>query len=1193
MLPPPRMRHLVPVQDAVMDTPAKVPSFRSFRPEQSESLESDRNGSQRLSQPGDAESTRRSHRDARRRDRSERHEHHGRHERHRHRHHPRHRSEDDRHHKRPSGSQEEVAHSPGPGLDPFVIDRTGDQNSARYGPSRHHHLRYSFPDSSRMADVGVPLTRSTEDCTSAKASALPGPSSPPGDDFVSLEQESPREPQSLHPPYRDPYAGREQLQHTDTVTSEAKVKVVREKARSLNEWLREHSNDVDAWLKLVHLQEALAGDFDQELNPTEFRSRSPALARVQLAVIERAQSCSAGNAASMPLTLARLRISRESGVLTSDELERDWQKALEAAATTSLPDFFHLWWQYLQFVKSDWSHFTLTRTLGAYEKAQNALKRAATDTSNDNLLDEYELRLTLDLCRFLRCAGYPERAYAILQASLELTLGCLRGGTRVDLMSVEELVTQFGQWWDSESPRVGDATFEAYHGFDPSDDHRTEVQPFVDRTEPADMVWEEQRGHVPHNEDDAYTKWYASELSSSTQRVPKHVHDVGAALGFGDMPRPQSDPLSQPDPFSYVLGSDITPFLHVFKDKASAVCRGIDAMFYYLGLPAGWFVHLLDLVGAYGEPIFSGTRQDCRSTLEVLPVAGAQRISEVFWPASLKYAGTEEELPYQTILPKSFKNFPVTPNTLFPKSDVDPCGFRFTHTANVPAHTARLAQTILEQTAPVLQSSIGSKYVAGFSIASAILASAAGEPKQARRILRSALQKDDRSLPLWYAYAQLELSAWGNAYAVRRTCTQVLGTFGSAETASQQFWLSTLWSLWVELEWQLKRPAACWRVLHCAAAQRLGASKDIEQFQAMLSPNNDPEATLASTEKLHTLRTFQRMVRAPDSDTMEYARLQDYLRKVPAATFCLFVAELLSQSVEVGQELHAAVKAFEGVLSGMTSRSPENAFLAQIKSQVVMGFLNVLHGLQNVSPKATIRPRELRAALLGFLEMAQNNTAILETLASLGTHTRIENHVRDALEQAVHVRGTHFQEDPLWLSRVLCEEDSTTEADTDFSWLLLVHNQLHANEGRVNEVRLRTALDKAIHARSRCTLLWHIAIEFELRLLQTEVSNGSVSKRGRTCKHRAKTLLYEAIRQCPYEKALYLTAFEPLLRVAFSADELDDLFTVLGEKELRTFADPGDYRASGKPLPTNASLHEYTGDSVSRFVDGMASYAAV
>lgn len=84
---------------------------------------------------------------------------------------------------------------------------------------------------------------------------------------------------------------------------------------------------------------------------------------------------------------------------------------------------------------------------------------------------------------------------------------------------------------------------------------------------------------------------------------------------------------------------------------------------------------------------------------------------------------------------------------------------------------------------------------------------------------------------------------------------------------------------------------------------------------------------------------------------------------------------------------------------------------------------------------------------------------------------------------------------------------------------------------------------------------------------------------------RAKALIYKGIKHCPAEKskllltALYLTAFLSHFRAAFSDEELRELASMLGEKELRVYAEFDAYATDALSL-------------VSQFVDSIATSVA-
>lgn len=248
----------------------------------------------------------------------------------------------------------------------------------------------------------------------------------------------------------------------------------------------------------------------------------------------------------------------------------------------------------------------------------------------------------------------------------------------------------------------------------------------------------------------------------------------------------------------------------------------------------------------------------------------------------------------------------------------------------------------------------------------------------------------------------------------------------------------------------------------------------------------------------------------------------------------LAIAESLSQSVEATQETTNALTIF--------CRAHESANQSD-RGQIAMGLLKFLR-LQSCRARGAFRPRDVQSALLGMINDAPS--PVLEMLHSVEIF-RLGSNVRRAAD--------------------LMPRDFPHLA-VALSWYMRSHASEHF---------LRRRIDLAVEAEPTVPLLWYMGLALERKALKF----GSSS----TAHMRAKALIYKGIKHCPAEKskllltALYLTAFLSHFRAAFSDEELRELASMLGEKELRVYAEFDAYATDALSL-------------VSQFVDSIATSVA-
>ena len=322
----------------------------------------------------------------------------------------------------------------------------------------------------------------------------------------------------------------------------------------------------------------------------------------------------------------------------------------------------------------------------------------------------------------------------------------------------------------------------------------------------------------------------------------------------------------------------------------------------------------------------------------------------------------------------------------------------------------------------------------------------------AQSTLRAELQQRPTDAMLWYAYAQLEISVWGNVQAARKVFVEVLAASHPDRDSRQDFFLAALWALWIEVTWD---SADCQRIVYAAGMCQLGAapSRSVLLDYLRITP-------LRATEKLQALRW-----------------LRSAAEQGSVGVWTLAIAEQLFQDTPVGDEFAQSTAIFLNALEQAPSVELADA-CQQFVSMVCR------------SSTYVVRPREARAVTTSLLQRYPTNTVLLYSLMAQEAHARLEHHVQHTVE---HVLVPHL---------------GATADDFELRWVLVLATQL-PNSPSTHHAR--QLVDRALHVAPRAARLWHMALSYELHLLDIKSIFSS--------HHRIRALLYQSLRHCPYDKS--------------------------------------------------------------------------
>uniref|UniRef100_A0A0K3C9N5 BY PROTMAP: gi/647394756/emb/CDR35990.1/ RHTO0S01e11694g1_1 [Rhodosporidium toruloides] n=1 Tax=Rhodotorula toruloides TaxID=5286 RepID=A0A0K3C9N5_RHOTO len=371
----------------------------------------------------------------------------------------------------------------------------------------------------------------------------------------------------------------------------------------------------------------------------------------------------------------------------------------------------------------------------------------------------------------------------------------------------------------------------------------------------------------------------------------------------------------------------------------------------------------------------------------------------------------------------------------------------------------------------------------------------AQSPKSAVKLAKQVLRDKRQDLALWDGYARIERSRGKVADARQVYCT-ALSMYRSF-TPQDQVDGPLLWRAWAEMEWEEDRPALALRILVAATSAE---KVDLASLAAMTDVERPSPATLLRARQYYT-----RELEASFQPRATQALLRNRNHLAFSLALFEYVSRGLSAAVDV---LEQHLLRLDGAGASGTAEHEE--------SFVLYAKLLFRHSSRGKGYK----PGQLRELLDRALQQYKYNTLFLSLAYHNELRMKIQNHFRLVMEE-----------------KVLKENEATSE-----SWLFAIVAELHLDARRPNIWAVRNLFDRALdnpNTKSSPSL-WTLYIDFEVR-------NGEL--------HRAKSLIYRAIRECPWCKEFYLRPFSPALRSVYRSRELRDFHHLLLEKGLRVRVD--------------------------------------
>ncbi|GAA5908743.1 hypothetical protein JCM8208_006776 [Rhodotorula glutinis] len=368
-------------------------------------------------------------------------------------------------------------------------------------------------------------------------------------------------------------------------------------------------------------------------------------------------------------------------------------------------------------------------------------------------------------------------------------------------------------------------------------------------------------------------------------------------------------------------------------------------------------------------------------------------------------------------------------------------------------------------------------------------------PKAAVKLAKQVLRDHRNDLALWDAYARIERQR-GKAADARQVYCTALSMYRSFKP-QDQIDGPLLWRAWAEMEWEDGRSVIALKVLVAATST---ANVDLASLAS-----TDPDARPSAPQLLRSRQHYTHDLEAAFQPhaTQPLVRNRNHL----AFSFALlqYLTSDLSAAVDV-LERHL----FRLDCAGATG-SAEHEEALMMYAKLLFRHSVVGRGY---------RPAQLRELLERALGEFKNNSVFLALFYHNEQRMRIENHFRRLMED-----------------KVIKESEATSEG-----WLFAIFAELHRDARSTNVWAVRNLFDRAIdNPRSRSSAsVWALYIDFEVR-------NGELA--------RAKSLIYRALRECPWCKEFHLRPFSPSLRPVFRSRELRDFHHLLLEKGLRVHVD--------------------------------------
>ncbi|KAI0117538.1 DUF1740-domain-containing protein [Hypoxylon sp. NC0597] len=482
----------------------------------------------------------------------------------------------------------------------------------------------------------------------------------------------------------------------------------------LSRRVRDHPEDIDAWLQLVDHQDALLRMNGQDgRHPTAAEVKS--FADIKLSMLEQAYSHATTDS---QLKKLQLRIMKEgSKIWDAKTLSKRWDEALEKHGTS-----FELWREYTNFQQTRLSTFQYEKIKQLYiERLRRLESEASTVESNQDRLEIYEqmIYVFIRITCFISDAGFRELATAAWQATLELMFA--RPSTLIEEPEAK-VPPNFQDFWESEVSRLGEESAQGWAAFEQSGGTLEPPEP-----EGTDKV-------ISPSTRDGYKAWSIIEQQKARAATnPARTMDDGA----------------EDDPFRVVMFPDIHDILLYLPQEAIRGVQNLllDAFLIFCQLPPA----------LSSSDIVQDMLQD-----DFLVRSPTKSITSETLPSSL--ANPEEQSIRPPELSHNYPRMNVTPEVLFPL----PNWFKSMKNIrdDIPADQYQWISTTLKQ----LVRTFGVRELAPYYLAF----KSVNEPGNEKKLAKALLKQDPTNIILYRGYSILEWGK-GNKEVAHNTVTAAMG----------------------------------------------------------------------------------------------------------------------------------------------------------------------------------------------------------------------------------------------------------------------------------------------------------------------------------------------------------------------------------------------------------------------------------
>jgi hypothetical protein len=576
-------------------------------------------------------------------------------------------------------------------------------------------------------------------------------------DFIPLETPRKRkrgEDELRSPPdYRNIYRkSSDDTSDSELTTSssdadvDTEMSTAKERSIQLSRQVKARPEDIDSWIRLVELQDALFRE-NQAAPANSTAAAAKGLAELKVSLYEEALPH-----ASQPQDRERLLLGlMREGTRAWDlkNLAKRWEEVSKTHG-----DSFMLWQERLNAgllrvaggSYEDLKMFISERLELLRRNLQSITPGDGEDEQADELYSQL-IYVFLRLTRFLVDSGYTELAAAAWQAELETTF------SRPDrLLEADEdaALSSFSDFWESEAPRMGEDGAKGWRHFE-------DIGGMTDPPDPKPG-----RAIEPPITRDKFKAWAAVELQMVAEsHAPARTFDEG----------------TEEDPFRVVMFSDIKEFLVWFPTKAlnRVGPELLDAFLLFCGLPTA--------------RLSSGLIDDARND----PFVAGR--SEAF---EFELSGTSSDTSDESKKSPQFRhqcgNLVISQEILFSGA----AWFRYLdnwHRMGQPdVQTSWILGTLKQ-----LVKGCGQEKLAEYYLAAAW----ANMPDSARKVAKGLLKQCSSNLRLYSAYALVE-HANGNLETAEKVLSAATSQELPAPAATQL--LFNAWT-WIYLEANQKQTA--------------------------------------------------------------------------------------------------------------------------------------------------------------------------------------------------------------------------------------------------------------------------------------------------------------------------------------------------------------------------------------------------